>query len=52
LLEKCDCGFGTDRGVLRDVLDEPLNLAVHLLALCRSRGLARNNGVQRPIRRS
>jgi hypothetical protein len=33
LVQKCDCGFGAGRGVLRDILDEPLNLAVDLLVL-------------------
>jgi len=33
LFQKRDCGLGADRGVSRDILDEPMNLAVSLLIL-------------------
>jgi len=31
LFQKCDCGFRADRDVLREILDERLNLAAELL---------------------
>jgi hypothetical protein len=31
LFQKCDCGFRADRGVLREIFGERLNLAADLL---------------------